>query len=55
MMTFLAVMGGITFAGELAVMITMFASKRVRKWTRNQIKIIAKECVEFLDELDKEL
>lgn len=55
MMTFLAVMGGITFAGELAVMITMFASKRVRKWTRNQIKIIAKECVEFLDELDEEL
>ena len=55
MMTFLAVMGGITFAGELAVMITMFASKRVRKWTRNQIKIIAKECIELLDELDKEL
>ena len=55
MMTFLAVMGGITFASEIAVMITMFASKRVRKWTRNQIKIIAKESVEFLDELDKEL
>ena len=55
MMTFLAVMGGITFASEIAVMVTMFASKRVRKWTRNQIKIIAKECVECLDELDKEL
>ena len=55
MTTFLAVMGVITVAAELAVMITMFASKRVRKWTRNQIKIIAKECVEFLDELDKEL
>lgn len=55
MTTFLAVMGGITFAGKLAVLIAMFASKRVRKWTRNQIKTIAKECVEFLDELDKEL
>ena len=55
MITFLGVMSGIRFAGELAAIITMFASKRVRKWTRNQVKMIAKECVEFLDELDKEL
>jgi hypothetical protein len=37
------------------MMILLFTSKKVRDWTINQIKVITKECVEFLDELDKEL
>lgn len=55
MMTFFAVIVGIAFAGEIAVTAILFASEKARRWARNQIRIIVKECAIFLSEIDGEL